>query len=1002
MRPLARFSRSPLGLILLVAAVFIPTTLVLPTNPLAQSPLSLVEFDSFTFKKRRIEDRRRAFKDRVDLKGTFTLGEGNNGIDPVHEPVTVTIEGVDESIVFTQTILPGSFRRDKGGKDRGEDDDDDDEDKDGDRDKGRDKDRDDDDDDDDDDGDDDDDDDGDDDDDNDKDDRRRRQRFTFKAKGKGQLAEIRIEEKDGRFEFRIKGKKLGFTCCPPATMVTFIIGDDGGVFDLEANEQVALNAVPVANAGPAQTRRVTETVQLDGSGSSDVDGDVLTFAWSFVSGPAGSGATLSNPAAVMPTFVVDAPGTYEVQLIVNDGQVNSAPDTVSITTVNSPPVANAGRDQTRRVTETVQLDGSGSSDVDGDALIFAWSFVSRPADSGATLSDPTAVMPTFVVDALGTYEVQLIVNDGQVSSAPDTMTVTTVNSPPVANAGADQTVGVGQTVSLDGSVSSDVDGDRLTFQWAFLEIPPESAATLSDPLLVNPTFGVDLPGTYVVQLIVNDGSVDSPSDSVVVITANSRPVADAGLDQTVAPGETVQLDGSHSTDVDGDLLGFSWALTATPPESAATLADPAAVLPTFDVDLPGEYVVQLIVNDGLRDSVPDTVMISTDNSPPVADAGPDQTGVEGQPVFLDGSASSDADGDALTFQWSLISRPQGSGAALSEPTSPTPTVEVDLPGTYVVQLIVNDGMVDSAPDTVVVSTQNLRPVAEAGPAQAVLVGETVQLDGAESSDADGDGLIFRWALIVVPAGSTAGVSDPSVERPTFIADVAGTYVAQLMVSDGRLISQPSTVVVTALQDTDGDGLPDDVELTIGTDPNNPDTDGDGILDGDEDPDNDGLTNIGELVLGTDPNNPDTDGNGILDGAQDDDFDGLSNAQEIALGTNPLAMDSDGDGWPDGAEVDAGSDPLKATSQPVQVVVANPPVSVVLPRVGEAGGVAGNVVVANPPVSVVLPGVGEAGGVAGNVVVANPPVSVVLPRVGEAGGVPANVVVADPPVSVEIQ
>ncbi len=58
MRPLARFSRSPLGLILLVAAVFIPTTLVLPTNPLAQSPLSVVEFDSFTFKKRRIEDRR--------------------------------------------------------------------------------------------------------------------------------------------------------------------------------------------------------------------------------------------------------------------------------------------------------------------------------------------------------------------------------------------------------------------------------------------------------------------------------------------------------------------------------------------------------------------------------------------------------------------------------------------------------------------------------------------------------------------------------------------------------------------------------------------------------------------------------------------------------------------------------------------------------------------------------------------------------------------------------
>ena len=92
---------------------------------------------------------------------------------------------------------------------------------------------------------------------------------------------------------------------------------------------------------------------------------------------------------------------------------------------NHPPVANAGPDQTVYVTNTVTLDGSGSTDVDGNPLTYSWSFVSRPAGSAAALSDPTAVNPTFVVDKFGDYIVQLIVNDGTVNSAPDTVIIST-------------------------------------------------------------------------------------------------------------------------------------------------------------------------------------------------------------------------------------------------------------------------------------------------------------------------------------------------------------------------------------------------------------------------------------------------------------------------------------------------------------------------------------------------------------------------------------------------
>ena len=107
-------------------------------------------------------------------------------------------------------------------------------------------------------------------------------------------------------------------------------------------EEVA-NFPPVANAGPDQTVTVGATVRLDGSASSDVDGHPLTYAWAFVSTPAGSGAVLADPTTVTPTFVADRPGAYVVQLIVNDGVVDSTPDTVVISTVNSRPVADAGR-----------------------------------------------------------------------------------------------------------------------------------------------------------------------------------------------------------------------------------------------------------------------------------------------------------------------------------------------------------------------------------------------------------------------------------------------------------------------------------------------------------------------------------------------------------------------------------------------------------------------------------------------------------------------------------
>lgn len=280
-------------------------------------------------------------------------------------------------------------------------------------------------------------------------------------------------------------------------------------------------------------------------------------------------------------------------------------------------------------------------------------------------------------------------------------------SAPIANAGVDQSISVGSVVTLDASGSTDPDGTYpLSYSWMLISKPVDSIAILSKPNIINPSFTADLVGDYAFQLTVTDSAgFVSESDTVIISTYNTPPIADAGRDKAINHiGTTVFLDGTQSYDDEGHDVDYLWTLISKPVSSLASLDDPTISQPSFITDIHGEYVVSLVVTDTFgAASSPSMVTISFENIRPVANAGVNQTAIAGDIVFLDGSGSADANLDPLTYSWWLVSFPTGSQAALDNPNVFQTNFVADLPGTYIVSLVVNDGFVNSNSSNITVT-----------------------------------------------------------------------------------------------------------------------------------------------------------------------------------------------------------------------------------------------------------------------------------------------------------
>lgn len=289
---------------------------------------------------------------------------------------------------------------------------------------------------------------------------------------------------------------------------------------------VHVNAPPSAEAGPAQFVRAGALVTLDGSGSWDPDGTILTFAWTQTAGPAAvlNGQDTSRPTFVAPAVQFDTTLTFRLAVIDSVGDASSA--FVDVTVLgNKAPIANAGAAQRVTAGSVVTLDGSGSMDPDGDVVAYSWDQVVGPSVDLLYSSTQRArfMSPTVVADTPLVFRLTVTDDLGAASVSTVTITVVHGNVPPVINVGQAQVVVSGTTVLLDASGSSDPDGTITSYSWAQTggQALSLANATASEASFVAPDVSSDTVFTF--QLTVTDNGGASVG---VVTQVTVRPAGD--------------------------------------------------------------------------------------------------------------------------------------------------------------------------------------------------------------------------------------------------------------------------------------------------------------------------------------------------------------------------------------------------------------------------------------------------------------------------------------------
>ncbi|MDN4612597.1 PKD domain-containing protein [Arthrobacter burdickii] len=419
------------------------------------------------------------------------------------------------------------------------------------------------------------------------------------------------------------------------TVTLVLIDDRGGRTSLERQIQVSNSAPTATFAGTS----VGLDAHFDGTGSTDVDGTIRTYAWDFGDGSTGSGAVANHRYA--------ASGSYTVTLTVTDdrGLTGAFTSTVNATKVNQSPTPGF------QVTTTdllVQVDGSEAKDADGTITGYAWTFGDGAVASGRTAQHAYA--------AAGSYDVTLTVTDSDGASATVTRTVTVQVAPPASPTASFTARTDNLTATFSGAGSSSPNGAITTYAWSFGD---GSTATG-----VSPSHAYRAAGTYDVKLTVTDvrGAQASTTQSVSV----SAPLVAAF--EVTTQGRLLSAD---ATSTGGSGVGYAWDF------GDGTTATGVTSSHRYTKD--GAYTVLLTVTDAAGRTASTAKTVTVANSLPTSSFTPAVSGLD---LTVDATASKDAESTALSYTWSF-----GDGTAA---TGRVATHTYAAAGTYTVTLVVRD------------------------------------------------------------------------------------------------------------------------------------------------------------------------------------------------------------------------------------------------------------------------------------------------------------------------
>ncbi|MGH7575336.1 MAG: PKD domain-containing protein [Longimicrobiales bacterium] len=310
-----------------------------------------------------------------------------------------------------------------------------------------------------------------------------------------------------------EGRTIGFDHDPTVSQFRVRMILAGDLEDAEPGE----NVPPIADADGPYTGVVGDTIPLDGSGSSDPDGEIVAFDWDL------------NDDGVFDEgneFVCSEEGEFPVALQVTDDAGATATDATTVTCTaegeNQPPVADANGPYDGLVGAPITLDGSASSDPDGTIESYDWDF-----NNDGVFDDATGESPEFTCSEVGTFPVALQVTDDQgatgTASAEVNCTEEGENQPPVADANGPYEGLVGTPITLDGSASSDPDGTIESYDWDF-----NNDGVFDDATGESPAFTCSEEGSNPVALQVTDDAGATGTDDTTV-ECTEEPVGGTGV-----------------------------------------------------------------------------------------------------------------------------------------------------------------------------------------------------------------------------------------------------------------------------------------------------------------------------------------------------------------------------------------------------------------------------------------------------------------------------------------